>query len=310
MSNNAVVALSLYKKYNNKTAINDFSLTVKQGEIHALVGPTGSGKTSILNILAGTVRPSNGTAKVFNRKIGSIEARKIIGYVPNQPAFYPSMTVLDYLVYMGMLSGVNQLEAINRAIALLKKVDLNTFKDKNPRDLTLGMKMKIALVQSLLSKPYLLLMDEPVTGMDQAGKIAILQIIKELSILEGITVIISSSLWTDVAYISDRMSLLHEGKVLLCGETQNIENLYLQGVFSLQASDNELLLEVLKRMVYLKHIIRTEKGFITVITDEAERFKKDLPGIIYKLELELQYFQQEAVTTECILQYFLVNERD
>jgi ABC-2 type transport system ATP-binding protein len=305
MSEHAVAAFSLYKKYKKQTALNDFSLTVQQGEIHALVGPQGAGKTTVLNILAGTVRPSNGTAKVFNRKAGSLEARRIIGYVPAKPAFYSSMTVLDYLIYMGMLSGVSQFEAASRAIFLLKRVDLHTFRDKKPVDLPVGMKIKVALVQSLLAKPLLLMLDEPVSSLDQAGKTVIMQLIQELSKEEYLSVLITSPLWTDVACITDTITVLKDGKVLMSDQTSRFGRMFQQGVFSLQTSDNDMLLEVLKRMLYLQQIIRTENNLVTVITFEADRFRRDLPGIVYKLKLELLVFRQEEVTLEKISQYLL-----
>lgn len=310
MSNNAVMIQSLSKKYGKKTAVTDFSLTLQLGEIHALVGPTGSGKTTILNILAGTVKPSNGTVKIMNKRAGSLEAQRAIGYVPENPLFYSSMTVLEYLVFMGMLSGMSRPVAIARATVLLKQIDLHTFKDKNPLDLTPGMKTKIAIIQSLLSIPSLLLLDEPVKGLDQTARTAILEIIKEFSDLEGLTVLIASAYWQEAADIADRMTLLHEGKILTGGETESIRRLYRQGVFSLQTSDNDRLLAVLQRMTYLRQIIRTEKGNLVVITEHIEQFKRDLPGIVYKLELEMTYFQQEEINAERISQYLLSSKGD
>jgi ABC-2 type transport system ATP-binding protein len=305
MANYAVSANSLFMKYGDKTALNDFSLTVEQGDIHVLAGPSKSGKTTFLNILAGIITPTNGTGKIFNKNIGSLEAKKIIGYVPAKPAFYSSMTLADYLVYMGMLSGISQLEAISRAVALLKKVELNSFKDKKPRDLAPGMQTKVAIAQGLMSKPRLLLLDEPVSGLDPIGKMGILQLLKELSLNEEITVIVSSSLWSDIESIADKITLLNQGRVLLSDQTPVIRNLYNHGIFFLDTSDNSMLLTVLKRMGYLRQIIRTEKGSIIIVTKEIGRFRKDLPGIIYKLEIELFTFRYEDITLENISHYLL-----
>ena len=290
MANYAVVANNLYAKYLNKTVLNDFSLNVATGDIHALVGPAESGKTAFLNIL-------------FNEKIGSLEAKKKIGYAPAKPAFYPSMTLLDYLIYMGMLAGISQLEAIARAIALLKKVELSSFRDKKPGNLTPGMRAKLAIAQSLMAKPYLLLLDEPVSGLDLTGRTAILRLIKELSVYQGLTVIISSPLWTDVESIADKITLLKQGRVLLSGETSEVRNLYSHGVFFLDTSDNSMLFDVLKRMSYLSQIIRTEEDSIIVITREKERFRREIPGVIYKLEIGLLTFEQEDLTMEGISRY-------
>ncbi|NLI93244.1 MAG: ABC transporter ATP-binding protein [Peptococcaceae bacterium] len=310
MSNHALVVLNLYKKINNKTVLNDFNLAVKQGEIHALTGSAGAGKTTLLNILAGTVQPNNGTVRILNRKAGSLEVQKMIGYVPAKPSFYPGLRVLEYLVYMGILSGLEQFEAVSRAVSLLKKAEMSAFKEKFPLDLPSGMKTKIAVVQSLLSRPSLLLLDEPVTGMDQAGKDSILQMIKEMAASDNITVLLTSALWTDVASIADNITIIQDGRSILSDETANIIEFSSQGVFILQTSNNELLLEVFRRMAYLKYIVRSEQDVITVITGKVERFKKDLPGILYKLQLELMFFRQEEINLGNISQYLLKTEGD
>ncbi|RNC29104.1 MAG: putative ABC transporter ATP-binding protein YxlF [Candidatus Dichloromethanomonas elyunquensis] len=305
MFNSAVLILDLYKKIDKEAVLNDFNLTIRQGEIHVIAGSTGAGKTTLLNILAGTVQPTNGTVKIFNKKAGSMEIRKRIGYVPAKPAFYPLMTVLDYLVYMGMLSGLEQTEAISRAVFFLKKVELNTFRDKYPTDISPGMKRKIAIAQGMLSEPSLLLLDEPVTGLEQTGKESILQIIHELVQDRNMTVIVTAAQWTDVSGIADTVTIVHEGRSVLSDETANIRDFFNQGIFLMQTSNNNLLLEALRRTEYLKYIVRSEKDIITVITGQVERLKKDLPGILYKLQLELIFFRQEELNMENVIQYLL-----
>lgn len=300
MSDHAVIIENLFLKYEDKNVLNDLSLTVRKGEIHALAGPEGSGKTTFLNALAGIIPISAGTAKIFGERAGSLESRKKIGYVPAELAFYPGMTVVDYLVYMGMLSGVSHLEAISRAIALLKKIDLNSFRDKRPVDLPIGMKTKIAIIQGLMSKPALLLLDEPVGRLELLGKQSTLQIIEELSRSEKITTIISSNNWLDVQSIADKITLLHQGRALISEKTTAIRELYSYGNFLLETSDNSGLFDILKKIKYLQQLIRTERDSIIVITKETERFRKDLPGIIYKLEIELLKFEQQELNMETI----------
>jgi ABC-2 type transport system ATP-binding protein len=310
MSDYVVFIQNLYKKFQQKTALSDFNLTVGAGEIHALAGPPGAGKTTILNILAGTVQPGTGFVRIFDMPAGSLEIKKAIGYVPAKPAFYRGLSVLDYLVFMGMVSGLTQIEVISRAVSLLKRIELNAFRDKKPTDFPAGMKTKIAIAQSLLNRPSLWLLDEPVSGTDQAGKEGILQIIRELAAEEGITVLLSAAKWTDVAGIADHMTILQGGRSVLSDSTANIADFAAQGVFTIQTSNNELLLEILRRMTYLSSIVRSERDIITVITKSVERFQKDLPGILYKLQLELLYFQLEEVNMENISQYLLRKEGD
>ncbi len=310
MSNYAVITQSLSKKFNQNTALNDCCIEVQQGDIYALVGCPGSGKTTLLNILAGTVRASSGSGRIFNHRLGSQEARKIIGYVPAKPAFYSSLTVLDYLVYMGMLAGISKLEAVRRSVLLLKEIDLYSFRDKKPVDLTPGMKTKISIAQSFLPEPQLILMDEPVSGLDETGKENILQIIKELSLDNCATVVFSAPLWTDIESIADRISVLDKGKVLLSLETADLRNLYGYGVFLLHTTDNQMLLNILQRVFYLKQIIQAEDDLIIVLTKERERFRKDLPTIIHNLKIGLYSFREEEVTVQTISRYLLPGKEE
>ncbi|HHV64232.1 MAG TPA: ABC transporter ATP-binding protein [Peptococcaceae bacterium] len=303
MANYAVNVNNLYKKYGNKMVLNDFNWKVPAGEIHALVGNAGSGKTTLLNILAGIIRPTNGSCKIFSYRLGSLEAKKVIGYVPAQPAFYSSLNLVDYLVYMGMISGLNQTVAISRAKTLLKRIDLYSFRWKKPVDLTQGMKIKIALAQSLLAEPLLLLLDEPVSGLEPVAKMSILELLKGLAGEEEVTVVITAEHWADVASIVDKITILNQGRVLLSADTPVVKSIFEQGVFALDTTDNSKTFDVLKRMSYLQQITRTKQGSLLVITEEIERFRKDLPGVIYKLDQELLTFEQIELTEENLSNY-------
>lgn len=303
VANYAVNVNSLSKRYGKKLVLNDFSWKVAPGEIHALVGTDASGKTTLLNILVGIIKPSSGNCKIFAYQAGSMEAKKIIGYVPAQPTFYSSLNLLDYLVYMAMVSGLKQAEAISRAIALLKRIDLYTFRWKNPVDLPSGMKIKIALAQSLLAKPSLLILDEPVSNLEQAAKTSVLELLQELSKEQELTVILSAGHWSDIEKIATKITILKKGRVLLSEDTAVVRSLFGQGVFALDTTDNSKLFDVLKRMSYLRQITRTEQDSLIVITEERERFRKDIPGVIYKLEIELLAFEQKQLTIESISRY-------
>ncbi|NLL52806.1 MAG: ABC transporter ATP-binding protein [Peptococcaceae bacterium] len=305
MSSRAVVIQNMSYKYKQHAALRDFNLEVPPGIIHGLVGPASAGKTTFLNILAGTIKAAIGTGKVFNYRLGSKEARSIIGYVPARPAFYANLTVWEYLSYLGRLSGLSKRETAQRINLLLKEVDLYDFRDKIPSDFTPGMKTKIAIVQSFLHSPRLLLLDEPVTGLDETGKQSVLQIIRELSFMHGSTVIISAQNWRDIESITAAITFIDEGKVMLSAEIDEIRNLYSYGVFSLHTSDNETLLDILPRLAYLQHIIQTEDNSIMVMTKAKEQFRKDISEFINSIKAELYYFYEEEVNMGIVRRYLL-----
>jgi len=306
--NNVATIQGLGKKYQQITALSDFCLQVEPGDIYGIAGPGGSGKTTLLNILAGTVKPSSGTGRICDYPLGSTEARKVIGYVPFKPAFYPGLSVINYLIYMGMLAGVEKEEAESRAILLLKVIELYSFRDKKPHDLTPGMKTKIGIAQGFISKPKLILIDEPVTGLDESGKLAIWQIIREMSRAYGTSVLVSAENWTDIAPLADKIILLHKGKTLLNADTSVISQIYSHTVFSLKTTDNAGLLAAFENLAYLEQIILTEQGeqgVILVIAKEKDPFPRDLPEILARLNIGLLHFSQEEITTDILCRYLL-----
>jgi len=303
MSESAIITQSLGKKYGRISALNDFSFQVEQGDIHALVGSCGSGKTTVLNILAGTVRASGGSGRIFSQRVGSREARKNTGYVSAKTSFYSSLTVMDYLVFMGMITGIGKSEVIFRAEGLLKGVDLYSFRNKKPDALTSGMKKKIAIVQGFISRPGLVLIDEPVSGLDETGKNAILRIIRDLALKNAATVLLSANIWTDVESVADRMTVIDSGKLILSTETNKLGKIYENGVFFLNTSNNEMVIADLQRLPFIKQIIQNEKKELVIITKEKEKFRRVIPGIINDSNIELFSFREEEASLKIITDY-------
>jgi ABC-2 type transport system ATP-binding protein len=215
------------------------------------------------------------------------------------------MTVWEYLIFSGMLSGLTRSETAQRASLLLKEVDLYSFRDKMPVEFASGMKTKIAIVQSFLACPRLVLMDEPVSGLDETGKQSILRIIQELSFMHGSTVILSARDWTDIGNIAAGITLINDGKLLISAETGEVRNLYSFGIFRLDTSDNEKLLNILPRLPYLQQIIRDENDSVIVLTKAKAQFRKDFPTIIHAIETELIYFCEEELNQEILMRYLL-----
>ena len=188
---------------------------------------------------------------------------------------------------------------------LLKEVDLYEFRDKNPLGFTPGMKTKIAIVQSFMPSPQLVLLDEPLTGLDESGRQSILQIIRELSFSHGSTVIISALNWRDIESIAAAITFVDNGRAIISAGIDEIRNLYSFGVFRLNTSDNRILLNILPRLAYLQHIIQVENNCVMVMTKAKEQFRKDIPAIINSINAELYHFSEEEVNQKIIQRYLL-----
>jgi ABC-2 type transport system ATP-binding protein len=188
----AIETNGLTKSFGTFTAVDGIDLRVEQGTINGFIGPNGAGKTTTMKVLIGALHPNGGSGKIKGHPLGSMEAKKLLGFSPEHPKFYEEMTGHDYLVYMGMICGMNRHEAYNRGMELLKWLDIAGFSDKKIHGYSAGMRQKLSLAQSLIHEPEILILDEPTANLDPAGRLSIIKKLKELCQENNTTVFISS----------------------------------------------------------------------------------------------------------------------
>ncbi len=181
----AVEMRQLKKSYGLKPVLRGVNLTLQRGERLALLGANGAGKTTVLRILAGLARPGSGTVSVLGRDIvaDAQEIRRCVGLVAHQPYLYEELTALENLLFFARMYVVPQ--ARERAETLLRRVGLEKRMHERVRALSRGMVQRVAWARALLHRPYLLLLDEPETGLDQAGAALIDELLSEHSGLGG-----------------------------------------------------------------------------------------------------------------------------
>jgi len=150
-------------------AVEDLSLEVHDGEIFGLLGPNGAGKTTTIKMLLGFVRPTHGRAFVAGEPAGSLAARRALGYLPENPALYEFLTGEEYLRFAGRLSGLSRREAASRTERLLEQVGLKGRADRAIRRFSKGMVQRLALAQALIGDPRIVILDEPMSGLDRSG---------------------------------------------------------------------------------------------------------------------------------------------
>ncbi|MDZ4788993.1 MAG: ABC transporter ATP-binding protein [Blastochloris sp.] len=223
----AVETIGLSKKFKLQwrrgyfMALEPLDLVVKQGEIFGLLGPNGSGKSTTIKLLLGLLKPSAGSATVFGLKAGSIEARKRMGFLPENPYFPTFLNGLEVLRYYGKLSGLSGKFLEQRMEELLELVDLQESRHRTLKTYSKGMLQRIGLAQALLHDPDLLLLDEPTAGVDPLGSRQIRDILLNLK-KRGKTLLFSSHLLEQVQEVADRVAILHQGQKLREGSLADL----------------------------------------------------------------------------------------
>jgi len=202
-------------------AVEELSVEVGEGEIFGLLGPNGAGKTTAIKMLLGFVRPTQGRAFVAGLPAGSMEARRAIGYLPENPALYEFLTGEEYLRFAGRLAGLGRREAASRADQLLEQVGLAGRADRAIRRFSKGMVQRLALAQALIGDPRIVVLDEPMSGLDPIGRKDVRDLIFQLR-QQGRTVLFSTHILSDVEAICDRVGIMVGGRLTDCGSLDTL----------------------------------------------------------------------------------------
>jgi ABC-2 type transport system ATP-binding protein len=223
----AVETVNLTKRYpltwkrKVLVALDHLNLSVKAGEVFGLLGPNGSGKSTTLKLLLGLIIPSEGEARVFGLPPGSLEARKYIGFLPENPYFYGFLNGDETLRFFGKLTGITGAKLDRRIEELIELVGLQNGRERPLRSYSKGMLQRIGLAQALIHDPDLLFLDEPTAGVDPLGSSQIRDLILKLKQM-GKTVIFSSHLLEQVQEVADRVAIFSLGKKVLEGSIDEL----------------------------------------------------------------------------------------
>jgi len=198
------------KVWDTIEAVKDFSFSVESGEIVGFVGHNGAGKTTTIKMLMGFIWPTSGEISIFGKKPTDTEIKKKIGFLPERPYFYSELTAMDVLKYFGKLSGMKGSNLIDRAEKVLRRVGIYNDRNRKLSGYSKGMLQRIGLAQALIHDPELVIMDEPMSGLDPIGRREVKEIIRSLK-KEGKTVIFSSHILSDIENLSDRVLIIEHG---------------------------------------------------------------------------------------------------
>jgi ABC-2 type transport system ATP-binding protein len=202
-------------------ALNDLSLEVRPGEAFGYLGPNGSGKTTTLKILMGLVSPDSGAARILGKPIADPSWRHRVGYLPEHPYFYDYLSPAEYLDYVGRLFGLPASVRRERSQRLIGLVGLERSSHVPMRRFSKGMSQRVGLAQALMNEPELVILDEPMSGLDPIGRRLVRDIILDLK-AQGRTILFSTHILPDAETLCDRVGLLRSGRLLKVGRLDEI----------------------------------------------------------------------------------------
>ncbi len=236
-------------------ALKDLDLTIERGEVFGFLGPNGAGKSTTIKLLMDFIRPTSGTIFIDGIDSKEPKARKQLGYLPENPYFYDQLTPKDILLFGAKASGLHKKDATEHIEHLLKKLGLQHVAKRPLRQFSKGMLQRVGLALSLVHDPQIVVLDEPMSGLDPLGRNLVTKLILELK-EKGKTVFFSSHILSDVERLCDRIAIINKGELKFLDYVENIVSKY-QGKRQKES--------IISLDTYKKILSPVEKIFIEIV---------------------------------------------
>jgi ABC-2 type transport system ATP-binding protein len=227
-----------------KTSLEGLSMQVETGEVFGFIGPNGAGKTTTIKLLMGLIFPTAGSARILGKPINDVEMHRDIGYLPEQPYFYDYLTAAELLDYFARFNDLTAADRKDRVPRMLKKVGLETAGKIQLRKYSKGMLQRVGLAQAILHDPQVVILDEPMSGLDPVGRREVRDIILELK-RDGRTVMFSTHILSDAEILCDRVGVIVGGRLRGVGAPGQMVDMKTHGMeilFELPAASDAPLL--------------------------------------------------------------------
>ncbi len=214
---------NLVKKYGGHVAVDDLTFTVEEGKIYGFLGPNGAGKTTTMNVMTGYIAADGGTVVIDGHDIlkEPLKAKACIGYLPEVPPLYPDMTVREFLLFAAELKKVPKAERKQRVNEMMEKLNLVEMENRLIKNLSKGYRQRVGLAQALVGNPKVLILDEPMVGLDPK------QIIEMRDLIKGLagehTVILSSHILSEISAVCDHIMIISKGKLAASGSPDELQ---------------------------------------------------------------------------------------
>lgn len=308
MNNSVIETKGLTKKFGNLIAVDNLDLKLEPGKIYGFIGPNGAGKTTTMSLIMNLIMPSSGEAFAKGFKVGTIDAKKILGYSPEYPSFYTDMTCIDYMIYMGELGGLTYDESVKKSLELLKFMDLEKHLYKKVAKFSTGMKKKVGLAQAMIHDPSILLLDEPTANLDPTSRMELISTLKELVEKKDLTLIISSHVLTELELIITDVIMIDKGKLVMNGSLKDVKNRFNNDVLIIDTSDNTKISKLLKQN---KNIVSIDKkdDHLKITTSDTISLKKELIKLAYENDIIINKIGEDNVSLDDVYRNMVTDKK-
>lgn len=300
----AIRCEGLSKTYGQVVALQDLDLAVEVGTVFGFLGPNGAGKTTTIRLLVGLASPTRGRAWVVGHEVtaDAKAPRRLVGYLPEEPAFYTWMTGAEFLDYVGRLFGLPGTERKKRVEELLELVGLREAGRRRIGGYSRGMRQRLGLAQALINHPPVLILDEPASALDPQGRRDVLTLIEHLR--ERATVFMSSHILSDVERVCDRVAIIDHGQLVVEADREGLQNRYAPPVFELawDEGDNEEaqvadLVRLLDGVPWVSQVKRQARALRVHVNDRAQA-RRELLSLVAQSGLLLSRYELVRPTLE------------
>jgi len=300
----AIRCEGLSKSYGQIVALQGLDLAVEAGTVFGFLGPNGAGKTTTIRLLVGLARPTAGRAWVAGHEAtaDAKALRQLVGYLPEELAFYAWMTGVEFLDYVARLFGLARGERKERVAELLELVGLQAAGRRRIGGYSRGMRQRLGLAQALINRPQVLILDEPASALDPQGRRDVLTLIERLR--ERTTVFMSTHILSDVERVCDRVAVLDRGRLVVEAGREELQHRYAPPVVELawETGDNDLaqvmdLLRLLEGVPWVRQVERQERA-LRVHVDDRTQARRELLSLVVQSGLLLSRYELVRPTLE------------
>jgi len=268
---------NLTKKYGSLEVLKGISFEIKKGMIYGFLGQNGAGKTTTMNILTGLINYNGGEIYLHGKllKDNKRDLLQKVGYLPQSPVFYNYMSATEYLGFIGEVNNMDKKLIDSRTKEVLNVVNLTDAARRRIGGYSGGMKQRLGIAVSMFNSPEILILDEPTSALDPEGRLEILELIEALK-AKGTTVFLSTHILNDIERVCDEVSILHEGKLLVSENLEDLKNKYIQPIYDVEFETH--CEEIKKRLIPLPWIqnVVTNKNSCSIYVSDLNKANNEL----------------------------------
>lgn len=295
---NLIEVSNVFKSYGNFTALNNVNINLEKGRIYGFIGENGAGKTTLIRLLAGLSSCDKGEIRIKGEKLteNNSTLRKSMGFMVERPIYHENMTVADNIKLQKYLHGMNDYEKIP---SLIEKVGLKNVEDKKVKDFSLGMRQRVGIAMALANNPEILILDEPVNGLDPVGMVDVRNILTNLNKKEGITIFISSHILGELYQLATDFIIISKGNIVKCISSDELRDKTQKNIM-IKTNDNDKLENILKTKGISKMSSSEDKN--TIIINDSSIHGKDIGKICYDEKIMVEMLSENDMSLE---EYYL-----